>query len=214
MKKLIFLFVCFISISLASFSQSAYLSKGQTGFGIGGGFSSNDQLTGFSSAIGLSISGVFDLGVSLSSLGIENSIYDATVVSPFATGFLVKQDETIPASLAFSGSYSRTFYSTEELKPSDIDLKETSFSIGLSLHSLINLTNSFGLQPFMGFSYNKGKVTTEMPETEDEFDGTVFSLGLSTVFRNTEKSVVVIEPQFAFSNNIRTFGLGLNYIFF
>ena len=214
MKILIVVLILITSVNSFANAQSAYLSKGQGGFGIGGGFANNDEVSGFSAAIGFSASGVFDLGLSISRLGIEQMIFDATVVTPYTSVFLVKQDETMPASINLSAAYSRTFYSTEELKPSDIDLKESAFSIGVSLQSLIDFTDNFGIQPFMRFSYGKGKVTVVTPPSEDVYDGTIFSLGLSTIFRNTEKSIVVLEPQFAFSNKIRTFGLSLNYIFF
>jgi hypothetical protein len=213
MKKLIILIFLFSSVNFAINSQSAYLNKGQGGFGIGGGFKNLDQTSAFYSSLGFSISGMFDIGI-ITSQVIDNQFdFNATTWGPYTSVFIIKQSETIPVSLSLNGKYIKTFFSTEELRPSDIDLKHSAFSIGTTLSSLVQLTDGFGLQPFMEFSYNRGKGITKSPPSEVVLTSNMSALGVSLIFRNTSKSMVVIEPQYIITNNLRIFDLSLNYIF-
>jgi hypothetical protein len=105
------------------------LNKGQGGFGIGGGFRNLDQASAFYSSLGFSISGVFDIGIITSQVIDGPYDYDATTWAPYTSVFILKQSETMPVSFSLNGSYIRTFLSTDELKPSDIDLSTRLFQL-------------------------------------------------------------------------------------
>ncbi len=87
MKKIILTFLILGCISTLTFAQSSFLEKGQNGFGISGGFSTNENISGFSGEVGYSFSGIFDLGASISRFGFDQQLggedLNATVISPF-----------------------------------------------------------------------------------------------------------------------------------
>jgi hypothetical protein len=65
----------------------------------------------------------------------------------------------------------------------------------------------------MEFAYNKGKSVTKSPPSEVESKSNMSALGVSLIFKNTPKSIVVIEPQYIITNNLRILDLSLNYVF-
>jgi len=219
MKKVTLSFtLCFLIIVTAQ-AQSLFLEKGQNGFGISGGFSTNKDISGFSGGVGYSLTGVFDLGISVGRFGFDQQFFgedlNATTISPFVSYLIVKQDEQIPVTFALNGSYERQIYSNTALSDNDIDMNGNFFTIGASLYSMFEVSEAMKIQPGIGFNYITGEIKLEDSAGSDtESDNTtVFTLGLSLVFQRTPTDTFVVTPAIGFGDDVTTFGISLSFIF-
>jgi len=200
---------------VSAHAQSFVLDKGQSGFGITGSFSTNDDISGFTGGVGYSFSGVFDLGISVGRFGFDQQFFgedlNATTISPYASYFVVKQDEQTPVSFAVNGSYERQMYSNDVLSDFDIDMTGSFFSIGASLYRMIEASETMNIQPAIGFSYITGEIKIEdSTESITESDNTTFfALGLSLIFRTSPTNTFVVTPTLGFGDDVTTFGLTL-----
>ncbi len=219
MKKIILTFLILGCITSLTFAQSSYLEKGQNGFGIDGGFSTNDDVSGFSGGFGYSFSGVFDLGISLSRLGFDQQLLgedlNATVISPYASYIVIKQDQSIPVSFSLGGSYQRQMYSNDVLSNNDIDMTGNYFTIGASLFTDVEASDAMKIQPRIGVNYSTGetKIEDSSGNSESEDDNTTgFNLGLSLIFETSPNNSFVVTPAFGIQDEVTTFGLSLSFI--
>lgn len=219
MKKVTLSFtLCFVIIVTAQ-AQSLFLEKDQNGFGISGGFSTNKDISGFYGGVGYSFSGVFDLGISVGRFGFDQQLFgedlNATIISPFVSYLIVKQDEQIPVTFALNGSYERQIYSNTVLSDNDIDMNGNFFTIGASLYSMFEISEAMKIQPGIGFNYITGEIKLEDSAGSDtESDNTtVFTLGLSLVFQRTPTDTFVVTPAIGFGDDVTTFGISLSFIF-
>lgn len=219
MKKITLSFtLCFIIIISAQ-AQSLFLERGQNGFGISGGFSTNEDISGFSGGVGYSFSGVFDLGISVGRFGFDQQFLgedlNATTISPFASYLIVKQDEQIPVTFALNASYERQIYSNKVLSDNYIDMNGNFFLIGASLYSMFEVSEAMKIQPSIGFNYITGELKLEDSTGSDtESDNTtLFTLGLSLVFQMSPTNKFVVTPAIGFGNDVTTFGISLSFIF-
>jgi hypothetical protein len=218
MKKLILTFLIFGSISTITFAQSSYSEKGQNGFGISGGFSTNEYISGFSGGVGYSFSGVFDVGISLSRFGFDQQLLgedlNATVISPFVSFLPIKQDDSTPVSFGINGSYQKQLYSNDVLSDNDIDMTGDYFTIGASLFTDIEASDAMKIQPIAGVNYITGETKIEDStgsETESD-NSTVFNLGLSLIFETSPSNSFVVTPSLGIQEDVTTFVLSLSFI--
>ena len=188
MKKIALSIILCFGIMVSAHAQSSVLEKGQNGFGISGGFSTSEDISGFSGGVGYSFSGVFDLGISIGRFGFDQQLLgedlNATTISPFASYFIIKQDEQIPVSFAVNGSYERQIYSNRLLSDYDIGMTGNFFTIGASLYSMLEVSEAMKIQPQLGFDYITGELKVE-DSTESHTESgnnTLFTLGLSLIF--------------------------------
>jgi hypothetical protein len=217
-KNMILLLLC-SAIGFTAYSQSSFLDKGQNGFGINGGFSSNEDLTGFFGSVGYSFSGIFDLGLSVGRFGFKEQLlgedFKATEISPNASFFVIKQDEKIPVSFSLNASYHSIKYSNKLLSDYGIGVTGNAFSLGASLYSKFEASDAMRVQPSIGFAYITGSVKTEnqngLSDTED-IDTTLFALGLSLIFQTSPNNSFVVTPSLSFGDDVTTFGITLSLI--
>ena len=218
MKKIILTFLIFGCISTLTFAQSSFLEKGRNGFGISGGFSTNENISGFSGEVGYSFSGIFDLGASVSRFGFDQQLLgedlNATVISPFISFLPIKQDDATPVSFALNGSYQKQFYSNDALSNNDIDMTGDYFTIGASLFTDIEASDAMKIQPRAGVNYITGETKIEDStgsQTESD-NSTVFNLGLSLIFDTSPSNSFVVTPSLGFQEDVTTFGLSLSFV--
>lgn len=218
MKKIILTILIFGALSTLSFAQSSYLEKGQNGLGISGGFSTNEDITGFSGGVGYSFSGVFDLGVSISRFGFDQKLLGedlkATVISPFVTFLPIKQDDSTPVSIGINASYQKQFYSNDALSSNDADVTGNFFTIGASIFTDIEASDGMKIQPTAGFNYITGetKIETSTTSQTESDNSTVFNLGLSLIFDSSPSNSFVVTPSLGFQEDVTTFGLSLSFV--
>jgi len=219
MKKIILSLILCFGIIFSAQAQSSFLEKDQNGFGINGGFSTNDVISGFSGGVGYSFSGVFDLGISVGRFGFDQQFFgedlNLTTISPFASYFIVKQDDQIPVSFALNGSYQKQIYSNKVLSDNDIDMTGNFFTIGASLYSKFEASEAMKIQPSIGFDYITGELKVEDSfESHTESDNTtLFTLGLSLIFQTSPTNNFVVTPALGFGDDVTTFGISLSFVF-
>jgi hypothetical protein len=219
MKKITLSFIlCFVIIVSAK-SQSLYLENGQNGLEINGGFSTNNDISGFGGGVGYSFSGVFDLGISVGRFGFDQQLLgedlNATTISPFASYLIIKQNEKIPVSFALNGSYQRIIYSNKVLRENNMDMNGNSFTIGSSLYCMFVASEAMKIQPSIGFNYITGKLKLEdsAGSYTESFNTTVFTLGMSLIFLTSPTNTFVVSPTLSFGDDVTTFGISLGFVF-
>lgn len=96
----------------------------------------------------------------------------------------------------------------------DIDMTGNFFSIGASLNSIIETSETMSIQPEIGFSYITGELKLEDDvESETESDNTtVFGLGLSLIFETSPTNIFVVSPALGISDDVTTFGISLSFV--
>ena len=218
MKNIILTFLILGCISTLTFAQSSYLEEGQNGFEISGGFTTDENISGFSGGVGYSFSGIFDIGASISRFGFDQKLggedLNATVISPFISFIPIKQDDATPVSFAINGSYQNQSYSNDALSNSDIDLTGNYFSIGAKLFADIEASEAMKIQPGAGVNYITGETKIEDStgsQTESD-NSTVFNLGLSLIFDTSPSNSFVVTPSLGFEEEVTTFSLSLGFV--
>ena len=216
MKILTLSFLLSFGIIISAHAQSFVLEKGHNGFLISAGFSTNEDISGFSGGVGYSFSGAFDLGISVGRFGFDQQLLgedlNATTISPYASYFIIKQDELIPVSFAVNGSYERSIYSNRVLSDYNIDMTGNFFSIGASLYSMFEASEAMKIQPSMGVSYISGELKVEDSTGSDtkSANTTLITFGLSLIFQSTPTNIFVVTPLLGFGDDVTTFGLSLS----
>ncbi|MFN1835290.1 hypothetical protein AB2B38_008510 [Balneola sp. MJW-20] len=200
------------------FSQSAFLDKGQSGFGIAGNFATNEDANSFGGAIAYSFSGILDLGAGISRVGYDQQFLgadlNATVISPFVSFIPIKQDDEIPLSIALNGAYEKQLYSNDVLDDNDIDFTGDFLNVGVSLFTDFQASESMVVQPKAGVTYITGESKLKSGgQTVTESDNTtVFDVGLSLVFDAGDTNLFVLTPMVFIQEDLTTFGFSLNFI--
>jgi len=220
MKSLFRIFIILALVCSSTYGQGAYLERDQNGFGIGAGFSTNDDVTGIGGSVGYSVNGIFDFGIGVESFSFDQKLLgadlSATVISVSITFYAIKQNDESPISFAIGAGYDWQTYSNDVLDGFNIDMSGGFFSVGGSLFGYFNGSESFRIQPSVGFTYVTGEVKLEdsngNEETEKD-DTTVFSLGIGIAFNTAPNNIFVISPRVGISEGTTTFGIGLSFIF-
>jgi hypothetical protein len=217
--KLLFKIFIMLFISISVFGQGAYLEKGKNGFGIGAGFSTNEDVAGIGGSIGYSVYDFFDFGIGVSSYSFDQQLLGSdlstTVISTSITSYPLKQNDEIPLSFAISVGNNWQTYSNDVLDDNDIDMTGDFFSIGGSLFEYIQVSNSFRIQPSVSFSYVTGetKIKDSYGNKEsEEDDTTVFGLGLGFAFNTSSNNIFVITQRVSISKGTTSFGVGFTFI--
>jgi hypothetical protein len=207
-------------ITTVSFSQGSYLEKGQSGFGIGAGFSSNKDVSGLLGSAGVSISGIFDLGLSVGRFSDEKKVggYDISAIAivPNITINIIKQNETTPISISLSASYERDIYSSEALDQLQWSMNGDYFAFGGALFGNINVTPTMYIQPSGSIEYITGstKITDDYGNSISvDNTATVFGFGVKLVFNTTETTIFGIGPGVSISKDNTTFSAHASVIF-
>ena len=202
------------------YGQGAYLDRGQSGFGIDGGFATNEDVTGISGSVGYSVNGIFDFGIGVKSFSFDQKLLGAdlgaTAISPSITFYALKQNDEIPLSFAIGAGYDWLTYSCDALDDYNVDMTGGFFSVGGSLFGYSKVSESFRIQPSVGFTYVTGEVKLEDSDGNEETekdDTTVFNLGLGLAFNNSQKNIFVIFSCVGISEGTTTFGVSLSFIF-
>lgn len=219
MKKIALLIILGFGILTSTKAQSVFLDQYQNGVGVIGGFSTNKDATGFSGSFGYSFSGVFDLGLSVGRFGSKELLLgeksNTTVISPFISYLIVKQNEQTPVSFSLNASYQREIFSNKLLSDNNWDMNANLFTIGASLSSMFYVSESMKIMPSIGFRYFTGELKLEglfVSETES-ISSTVFTIGLPLVFQTSQNNTFVATPSLGLGENNTTFGLSLGFIF-
>lgn len=213
--------IIFISLfSVTVFGQGAFLEKGQSGFGIGAGFVTNKDVTGFGGIIGYSVSGILDFGVSLNRFNFDQKLLgsdlSATVISPIVTFYALKQNEDIPFSFSIDASYDWQNYSNDVLDNNNIDMTGGFFSAGSSLFSNFRASSSMRIQPSISFSYVTGEVILEDNngnEKTEKDNTTVFDFSLALAFDTSPNNIIVVKPRVSINEGTTSCGIVFVYIF-
>ncbi len=184
MKTFYSLIIVFL-LSTSNYGQGAYLERGQSGFGIGANFLTNEDVTSIGGSVGYSVSGIFDFGIGVDRLSFDQKLLgenlSATVISPSVTFYALKQNDNLPISFALGAGYDWQIYYNDALKNNNVDMTGGFYSVGGVLFGYFQASNSFRIQPSVGFSYFTGelKVEDDNGNEETEKDNTtVFSLAL------------------------------------
>jgi hypothetical protein len=139
--KSLFLIVFIFVLSIPIYGQGSFLDKGQNGFGFSAGFVTNKDVSGFGGSLGYSVSGIFDLGISLTRFGFVQQLLgsdiSAIVISPDITFYILKQDDDMPISFSIGADYEWQDYSNDVLKENNITQTGGYFSIGGSFMSIV-----------------------------------------------------------------------------
>jgi hypothetical protein len=117
MKRFSLLFFLVISLFQYSFSQGEFLQRGGNGFGVGMGFSTNNETNALSYYAGFSYQGILDANLTYSKAN-GGKVRDG-VVLPSITYYPVKQEDakvapTLGISLGFSRYVSKKTSTMEE----------------------------------------------------------------------------------------------------
>lgn len=213
MKSFITAFIL-ILFSSVMFGQGAFLERGQSGLGVGVGFSTNENSSSFGVSLGYSISGIVDLGFSVERVNADNDLH-ATAVSPSLSFYPLKQNESVPFTLGFGFGYQSQELSSDSFGGYDVEISGDYYSIGASLQRTIYASDRSRVQPMIGVSFVTGttKVKTSWGSGESEDDATGFSLGLAGIFDVSPKTIFALTPQIGISEGVTSFGVNIAFIF-
>jgi hypothetical protein len=208
------------------YAQGEYLEKGQSGFGISGGFASNEDASSFGATAGYSVKGMFDFGLSFARVSFEDELADAegnpselsaTAISPHVTFHAIKQEpDKFPLSIALGVSYEHDSYSSDALDDFDLTLSANSWLFGGSVYSNIKMTPNFQLQPRGGVTYisTKSKLEDDAGNSiSDTESTTLFGFGLSLIFKTSENNRFIVSPGVGISDDNTTFSVGAGFVF-
>lgn len=203
-----------ILFSSAIFGQGAFLERGQSGLGVGVGFSTNKSSTGFGGSLNYSISGIFDLGISVSQSNSDHDL-SVTVVSPTISYYPLKQNEYAPFTIAFSLGYGSEKFSSDSFDD-DMKMSGEFFFIGATVHrTLIDALSTTKIQPMIGVTYvtNTTKIEDEWGAEKIGNGNLGLSLGVAWLFTISSKSILVMTPHIGFSEGPTSFGVDVAFIF-
>lgn len=211
-EKQVFLLI--IVLPMILFSQGIYLNKGQSGFGATAGFGTNEDLNLLIGGIGYSYSGIFDVGLSYGrAISKDEPKMTLNSFMPSVDIHLIKQNESLPISLAVNGIYSIGNTKSDLFDLYDVTVTNSGYSVGGYVYSEIVL-GGFSIIPMLGFSYQS--VTVKMEDDfgssiEEDDTNSVFDFSLPFVFQiNNNK--LSLSPGISIDENSTSFALSLNLI--
>ncbi|MBD3196426.1 MAG: hypothetical protein GF317_15310 [Candidatus Lokiarchaeota archaeon] len=216
MARLCYYVFLFLLVPNIAFSQGRYIEKGQNGFGISGGFSSNKDAKGFGGNIGYSISGILDLGFSYSrsTTNDEPKIYSDDI-SPSINIHILKQSINVPISFSMGAKYIKSYYSGDFLDDYDLELNSSGFVIGGEIAGKIPIDKDFAVMPSFGISYYS--YSAEIKDqygnsAEDDDSVTDFIFELPLIFYVGSKNLFCISPGLSMDEDYNTFFVNLSFI--
>ena len=185
------MFLCHISHAQYLF-QEAY-----SGFGISTQFTSSDGVTLFSVSPSYTSNGQTTIGVSVGIVNISGSNVSGTLIQPFISHLLIRQDDEMPVHVTSYGYY--------QYKTYNVDLKANTFSFGLSASREIE-ANSMTIFPYAGAGWITSSLSSGFNSIRE--NAIQYSIGTYTLLNNFH-----ISPNWVFSNGNSTFNLQLGLIF-
>ena len=189
------------------FAQGIHLKKGSNGFIISGSYSSSDDATGIGADAGLSLNGLFDLGISVArSRPKDEDLGDikATSISPFVEINIFKQTDTIPISLSIGGSFSKVSFSGGFLDDYNWEAKGIGFSYGGLIYGSMMLSQNANLVPMVAIVYNYNETRIEDSYGEsvtDDSESLTFKTGFSIDFITPTGNVFFILPSISIDDD-------------
>jgi|AntRauTorcE11897_2_1112592.scaffolds.fasta_scaffold00853_7 hypothetical protein len=219
MKKIILLLLLIGSFSTLLFAQSSFLEKGQSGLLLSALSSANQDLSGYSGEIGYSFSGVLDLGLSIGQYGYyEPYVSDdlkATILSPFISYLIFKQDESTPLSISLNSSYQKQFITNGYLDNFYTNVTGDHFRIGTSVFTDIEFFNAIKVQPKAGFGYRAGKIKFEDSSGGSAttiHDTVIFDLGASFMLSRVSNYSFVVTPGIGIQKDLTNLNLSVSLL--
>ncbi len=209
-----------VSSSGVVHSQGDYFQKGVSGFEFDAAFFSNDDLSGIGGGFGYSVSGIFDFGLSVSRVSLDDKLagedMHATAVSPYVTFHVIKQDSIrFPISVSISGAYERDSYSSDALDLLDWELKGDYFAFGFSIFKNVSTSPAMTIQPRGSFSYVTGstEISDKYGNSESESNNTTsFGIGVSLLFKTSPTTTFRLHPGISINEDNTTFSLVVGLI--
>lgn len=207
-------------------AQGAFLKKGESGLGVGAGFTTNKDAFGYGGSLGYSISGYFDLSGSVSGTSVSmtpqlefiGSSYRLSVTSfDFGgTAYISREDSANqPFDLAVSVDYERDYYSSQALSSRGINISGEDFTFGGTLFRNISVSPMDYLQPSVTVAFLISAVTTNQgPYSGGTSENIlVYSAGLTYVVKNTFANEFLFTPAVAIDKHDVTFSLTAGIVF-
>ncbi len=218
----LFLVSCLIAcITCSLYPQGAYLERGLSGFGATAGFSSNENVSGFSLSAGYSFSGVFDIGMTVARLSLDREIIgsdgSSVSISPGIAYYPLKQDAAgTPVSIAVSARYIRESYSSDELDRLNISLTADFFSFGGSVFRDFYFSPAAYFQPYAGIGYLTGSSKVEDAagnSVSTDYTTTLFGFGTSIIFNSPARNRLGVLTGLVIDKDRTTFSMSVVYVF-
>jgi len=143
-------------------AQGSYLPRGQSGLAVDAGYLLNSEFKGGRATVGLSVSGVYDLQLSVGKLSLDQKMngrdVSAWTFSPRITFHVLRHDTRgMPISLAASAAYEAISYSSETLDQLNQTWDANSYSLGAFLYRDIPISSSAIVQPRLVFAHVTGR---------------------------------------------------------
>ena len=214
-------FVLFYIIPVVSlYPQGSILERGQSGFAIGGGYSSNDEISGVGGGIGYSFNGLLDIGLSYDKFDFKEKLagYDltGTSFSPYIAYQVIKPDQPNKLAFSISASYETNSFDSEALDILNWEMEANALSFGGDLYLKMPINESTFIQPAAGITYisAKGTVKDSYGNSEtDETTSTVYSAGIRLVFKTSSTMYIHFRPGVSINKDVTTIGFGAGIIF-
>jgi len=226
LKTFILTVTTILFLTCSIHAQGKFLAKGQNGFGLSVSFASNEDASSIGASAGYSIKGMFDFGLGFARASFDQELEDAdenpaelsaTAISPYVTFHAIKQEpDKFPLSIALGAAYEHDSYSSDALDDFDLTMSANSWLFGGSVYSNIDITPHFQLQPRGGVTYisTKSKLEDDAGNSiSDTETTTVFGLGLSLVFKTSERNKFAVSPGLSVTDDNTTFSIGAGFVF-
>lgn len=200
----------FVLVTGDAFAQGLYVEKG---FGVTGGYSSEDDVTVLSGDLGYSVNRNYEFGFRITRAANDKADLNALALSPRVTVYPLKQSESNPVTLGFSGSYSLISFSggiVDDIKDLGGKVSGSGFTMGGLLAHTFVVVPSTSVVPFAEMEFVSSTVKGERAgfSEYETVDNTVFTFGISLTIEAGEKSIFALTPMVSFSNGETSFGFG------
>jgi len=143
-------------------AQGSYLPRGESGLVVDAGYLLNSEFKGGRATAGLSVSGIYDLQLSVGRLSLDKKLngrdVSAWTISPRITFHVLKQDtREMPVSLAVTAAYESDSYSSETLDQRGWEWHSNSYSLGVFLYRDLPISSSATVQPRLMLGHVMGR---------------------------------------------------------
>ncbi len=210
--------LAFVMVPASADAQNKYLGRGTSGFGIGAGFGTGNDVNDLGAAAGYSFNGMVSVGLGFDRLTVDGvDDMSALQFSPFVGVVALKQSEEMPISLEFGGSYLNMRFSGDALDALDWEMSQTGFGFGGSVYGAMEMSETTSLIPDFGISHTMLDL-----KIEDEFGNSItedanvtsFSFGAAIAFETASQNVFNMHAGVSIPDEgDAMFGLSLGMVF-
>ena len=217
------------SLSLQAEAQSKFLSKGESGVGMGIEYRTSNTASGVVLDMSYSEKGLFDFGLSVERAKIKNDIVElilgpdlsATSISPHLTVHLIKQTQgeeyDIPMSLMIGASYGKFYWSGDLFDKLNLEMDGSELSIGGSIYGNISLSPRSSLIPTVSLSYSSIEIEVRDKVFKDAVSGddniTSFDVSIPIGIELQSKDIFYISPGVSINDDQTLFSFSLGFVF-